>query len=49
MEYYQYIRVPTWCVPPESGTIQTITSIADDGYVYLDIRRGAAATSRLEY
>jgi hypothetical protein len=41
MEYYQYMRVPTWCIPPEVWDDPSYNiHVADDGYVYLEIRRG---------
>jgi hypothetical protein len=41
MEYYQYLRVPTSVIPQEVwDDARYDIHVADDGYVYLEIRRG---------
>ena len=39
MSYYQYMRVQPWCIPQEVWDDPSYDiHIADDGYVYLEIR-----------
>jgi hypothetical protein len=39
MEHYQCMHVPTWCIPQEVWDDPSYDiHIADDGYVYLEIR-----------
>jgi hypothetical protein len=41
MEYFQYIRVPTSVIPQEVwDDLRYDINVADDGSVYLEIRRG---------
>jgi hypothetical protein len=41
MTYYQYIRVPQWVIPQEVWDDPRYSiHVADDGYVYLEVRRG---------